>query len=539
MTAQLVVTPNPTVTSAVVSVAGTGFLNYKTRLLLDGVGATSNVFRPDHGGTFEVGITVGSTAKTQTLVAQQYVSGTWKTVASTSIVVQAGQATVPGVPQSLAGTAGSGQVSLTWAAPASTGGSAITGYRVYRNGTPIASPTATNYVSTGLVNGTAYQFAVSAVNSVGEGNATAPITVTPVAAPSGVIYGPGIAIDSAQNHQVGSSNQGIVSYRFQASSTSAITAVLAEYRIGIASGYSGGNNGTIRVSVKADSGGSPTGADLAFVDFTIGAVADNDHYIRQVNFGSPYTVTSGTVYHIVFTNVSGSPTTNYLSINSDFTFDALTPRQPAFPDSGLAVLYSTSGGAFSLQSRETPTLDIVYANGSHDGNGYVDPYRTGVSLITGTTKMVREHFTVSGGDRTVTQVFVRPGRTSGSDVLSIRLETGAGVEIETVTIPAASVTVVSSPGADASTGNWVGASFGSSHVLSNGQTYNLRLSCAGTSQYSMSPILQRDFTDDGTHYLQSRQFSDGQAQFTTNSGSTWTPMYQYQPINTQLYFTTA
>ena len=42
----------------------------------------------------------------------------------------------PTAPQSLAATAGSGSVALTWAAPASNGGATITGYNVYRGTTP-------------------------------------------------------------------------------------------------------------------------------------------------------------------------------------------------------------------------------------------------------------------------------------------------------------------------------------------------------------------------------------------------------------------
>ena len=377
--------------------------------------------------------------------------------------------------------------------------------------------------------------------ATGTGAARMPSMTVYMGTPS-AIYGPGIAIDNAQNHQYGSSNQGIVAVRFRASTyATAINATTAEYRIGTASGYSGGNNGTVRISIKADDGtGKPTGADLAFVDFTIGAVADNDHYIRRVAFGSPYTVTAGTLYHIVWTNVDGSPTVNYASLNNAFNFDTLVPRQPAYPDTDYAVLYSTSGGAFAVMPHETGVLDIEYANGLHDGMGYVGPYQTGVRLISGTTTMAREQFTVSGGDKTVTQVFVRPGRTSGTDVLSLRLETGTGTLIEAVTIPAASVTVVPTPGdTSSSTGNWVGATFASSHVLTNGQAYHLQLSCAGTSQYSMSPILQRDFTDDGTHYLQSRRFTDGTGQFTTDSGGTWTDMYTFEPENMQFYFVTS
>ena len=96
--ATLVVTPNPAITSSVVNVSGSGFTNQKTRLLLDGSGATSNIFRPNKSGIFNVGITVGAVAKTQTLVAQQTTGGTtWIDVARTSITVQAPTVPSPGV----------------------------------------------------------------------------------------------------------------------------------------------------------------------------------------------------------------------------------------------------------------------------------------------------------------------------------------------------------------------------------------------------------------------------------------------------------
>src|SRR5213078_2283000 len=41
--------------------------------------------------------------------------------------------TVPGAPTLNSATAGNGQITLAWSAPTSTGGSTITGYRVYRS----------------------------------------------------------------------------------------------------------------------------------------------------------------------------------------------------------------------------------------------------------------------------------------------------------------------------------------------------------------------------------------------------------------------
>lgn len=89
MTATLSVTPNPATPSSLVSVAGAGFSNVRTRLSLDGAGTSVNIFKPSRGGSFSVGVTVSSTPKTQTLIAEQLLSGIWTEKARTSIVVQA------------------------------------------------------------------------------------------------------------------------------------------------------------------------------------------------------------------------------------------------------------------------------------------------------------------------------------------------------------------------------------------------------------------------------------------------------------------
>jgi hypothetical protein len=97
------------------------------------------------------------------------------------------QATVPSAPQSLAAVAGNGSVSLSWSAPASDGGSAITGYNVYRgttaggeSTTPLASNVSgTSFTDTGLVNGTTYFYTVAAVNAVGVSPQSAEVSATP------------------------------------------------------------------------------------------------------------------------------------------------------------------------------------------------------------------------------------------------------------------------------------------------------------------------------------------------------------------------
>ena len=96
-------------------------------------------------------------------------------------------ATAPSAPQGLQATAGNAQVSLSWSAPASNGGSQVTGYRIYRSTssgseTLLASPsgTGTSYPDTSAVNGTTYYYKVSALNAVGEGPLSNEASGTPV-----------------------------------------------------------------------------------------------------------------------------------------------------------------------------------------------------------------------------------------------------------------------------------------------------------------------------------------------------------------------
>ena len=80
-------------------------------------------------------------------------------------------AAAPGTPVA---TAGNAQVGLTWTAPADTGGSAITGYRVQvRTGATLVRTdilgNVTSATIAGLTNGTAYNFRVRANTAVGLG----------------------------------------------------------------------------------------------------------------------------------------------------------------------------------------------------------------------------------------------------------------------------------------------------------------------------------------------------------------------------------
>ena len=95
----------------------------------------------------------------------------------------------PNPPTSTVATAGSGQVTLRWAAPFYTNGT-ITGYAVTPStGGSALSPvtfasTATTEVVGGLANGSSYTFTVAAINASGTSAASTPSAAITVGAPA-------------------------------------------------------------------------------------------------------------------------------------------------------------------------------------------------------------------------------------------------------------------------------------------------------------------------------------------------------------------
>lgn len=101
---------------------------------------------------------------------------------------------VPFPPFALATTNVSGAVNLSWSSPANTGGSPLTGYNVYRNGTLLASiGTNTTFSDATAAPGVAYTYVVRAVNAIGVSGAsnsaggTAQAPPTPPGAPLNLV----------------------------------------------------------------------------------------------------------------------------------------------------------------------------------------------------------------------------------------------------------------------------------------------------------------------------------------------------------------
>ena len=108
--------------------------------------------------------------------------------------------TAPTAPTGVTHTQTSSSVTMTWAPPASDGGSAITGYRVARDGTDThgtgawsttVPATTGTFTFSSLKPGTAYHLTVQAVNATGTGPAattTATTATTAPTAPTGLTH---------------------------------------------------------------------------------------------------------------------------------------------------------------------------------------------------------------------------------------------------------------------------------------------------------------------------------------------------------------
>jgi chitodextrinase len=95
-----------------------------------------------------------------------------QSVAASATTQAAPDTTAPSVPTGLAASAvSSSQINLSWTAATDSGGSGLAGYKIYRNGTQIATTASTSYSNTGLSASTSYSYTVAAYDNAGNTSA--------------------------------------------------------------------------------------------------------------------------------------------------------------------------------------------------------------------------------------------------------------------------------------------------------------------------------------------------------------------------------
>jgi chitodextrinase len=166
-------------------------------------------------------------------------SGLWKTLDGVYAATQTPSAdtTPPSVPGGLAATMiSSSQINLSWTA--STDNVGVAGYKVYRNGTQIATTATTSYSNTGLTASTTYSHTIAAYDSAGNTSAqSAPVSATTLAAtdttapsvPTGLTATAASSSQTNLSWTASTDNVGVAGYRIYRGGTQIATTTGTTY----------------------------------------------------------------------------------------------------------------------------------------------------------------------------------------------------------------------------------------------------------------------------------------------------------------------
>jgi hypothetical protein len=359
-------------------------------------------------------------------------------------------------------------------------------------------------------------------------------------------YGPGLQFDVLDNMQAA---QGDVDYRFRAAASSAVTGFIwydVYVKGGATAGCSGaqcecdgygcGTGGTIDICIYTDDG-SPdhlptdpltqqsTGLQMQPLACASPSNLRSGTMLRTETFTTPPQLIAGTLYHLHWHNADPDPAKNFVSVDDDCVWHPSTPRQPNIPDADLAVLSIYNNGEKVIvtpSATDTPIYQLNYADGTTQGQGYIGSWNGAPADITGASE-VREQFTVSGADRTVSKVSVRVNRVAGSSSLTVTLATSDGNILEQGEIPASQFPLGEALTSDSAASEnvapaWGSYTFASPHLLALGQSYQLILSSPDNTKFQSYGIEKGS----GYNFAISSYFNDGYGQFSLDNGNTWT-----------------
>ena len=306
------------------------------------------------------------------------------------------------------------------------------------------------------------------------------------------VYGCPWNADSLGNLQIGKTVGRKVSYRFRATVSKELEGVrvFLMFRPDVRE-YGRGDGGQVRIELRDDDGTDahhPAGNILAtsLVTDPKKNAQEPDRWVayRLFRFDNPARMVAGKLYHLVFSNPAPDPVNHYVSINDLYSNVRQAGVQPGISDTDLAVIYKYAAkDPWAINYAHTPIFCLYYAGGAHDGPGYINGRSQSLLCKIAGPKQVRQIFTISGGNRVVTQVSVRLRKVGKPEPLILRLETG-GKLIEAIEIPTASV---------AEEQNWHTWHFKEPCLLKNGASYALVLRAAEGDAYEIYPLTE------GTH----------------------------------------
>ena len=388
---------------------------------------------------------------------------------------------VPDAPTIGTATEGDGEASVTFTAPANTGGAPITGYTVTSSpGGITETGTSSPIVVSGLTNGTAYTFTVTATTSAGTGAASGPSNhVTPVAPAFAPVAGAAsatvaanssanpvtlaltggaatsVAIDTAASHGTASASGTSITYTPDAGYSGSDS---FQYTATNGAGTSSAATVTITVSQPTLtlnlSGALPGGTVGTAYSQTISASAGGSPYSYAVTSG---TLPAGLSLDTSTGALTGTPTTDgsySFTITATDTYGAVgsesfslsvdpvaapslvfTPSGGALPAAMAGEDYSqaisASGGSgsllYSLDSGTMPQGMILNVStgalsGPLDANATVGDYSFTLRVTDGGSASATASFTIHVNPRTVTVTDKTVSVSAGNAPANVDLE---------------------------------------------------------------------------------------------------------------------
>ncbi|MCF1432628.1 hemagglutinin [Agrobacterium vitis] len=418
--------------------------------------------------------------------------------ASYSLAVAAG---LPGAPTIGSATAGNSQATVSFTAPVSNGGAAITIYTVTASpGGATATGSASPITVTGLANGTAYTFTVTATNSVGTGTASAATSsVTPTAptftfspasgaltaATVGTAYSETVTVSGGTSPYTYAVTSGTLPVGMSLNtSTGAIsgtptTAANTSFTITATDANSATGSASYSLAVAADIPGAPTigtasaGDSQATVSFTAPASDGGASITSYTVTASPGGATG---------TGSASPiTVTGLTNGTAYTF-TVTATNSAGTGTASTASNSVTPGASLQAPIANAVSDTVSANSS---NNPITLNMTGGAASSVAIATPASHGTASASGTSIT--YTPTAGYSGSDSFTYTATNAAGTSSPaTVTITVTAPAFTLSPASGTLTAATVGTAYTETVTASGGTSPYTYAVTSGTLPAGMS-----------------------------------------------------
>ncbi|MEO0024183.1 MAG: hypothetical protein RL196_624 [Actinomycetota bacterium] len=332
-------------------------------------------YKPTSGSSWS-SVTVSSTATTVTgltgLTSYDFRVTARNSVGDSSATSTVSATTIgatPGAPTGLtANPITSNSITLNWAAPANNGGSAITSYKVEYKRSNVTTYTSTTSVTTsavisGLTASSAYNFRVSAINSVGTSAVSTVLNASTTAAPAlptaprtlatATVYGDAIALRWSAPTNTGGGLTGYTIQKSVAATWTDVATVSGSTLTYVATGLTASTSYQFRVLAINAVGTSPASNTL--------------------------TVSTGTG---IPAKVAGLKTASLTTTGGTLSFTAVAAANYSTPTTYTLKVYLTTGGTLlqtftgltglsqavtGLTSRTSYQFDVTAVSGANAG----------------------------------------------------------------------------------------------------------------------------------------------------------------------------